>query len=123
MPNDKGSPAVLETAANDSNDALMYSKGGTRQDAIEMARIGKIQELHRRFNFIPILGLVAGMMATWEAVQATSSFALTDGGRAGLVWGFLGVSVGFGLAVASMAEMASMAPTTGGMYLSLAYSR
>lgn len=36
------------------------------------------------------------------------SAGLTDGGTAGLIWGFVGVSVGFTLVYASIAEMASM---------------
>lgn len=44
------------------------------------------------------------------------SAGLTDGGTAGLIWGFVGVSIGFTLVYASVAEMASMAPTAGGQY-------
>jgi hypothetical protein len=33
---------------------------------------------------------------------------LTDGGTAGLIWGFVGVSIGFTLVYASISEMASM---------------
>lgn len=105
---------MVEVAASDSNELLVLSKGGTRQDALDIARVGKLQELQRNFGFAPILGFVAGLMCTWEAVQATSSFGLIDGGRAGMVWGYLGVIIGFGFATVSMAEMASMAPTTGG---------
>ena len=36
------------------------------------------------------------------------SAGLTDGGTAGLIWGFVGVSLGFTLVYASVAEMASM---------------
>lgn len=36
------------------------------------------------------------------------SAGLTDGGTAGLIWGFIGVSLGFTLVYASIAEMASM---------------
>lgn len=36
------------------------------------------------------------------------SSGLTDGGTAGLIWGFIGVSIGFTLVYASIAEMASM---------------
>lgn len=36
------------------------------------------------------------------------SAGLTDGGTAGLIWGFIGVTLGFSLVYASIAEMASM---------------
>ncbi|ATY60366.1 hypothetical protein A9K55_005384 [Cordyceps militaris] len=45
-----------------------------------------------------------------------STFGLTNGGIAGLIYCYLGIFVGFIAVIASMAEMASMAPTTGGKY-------
>lgn len=42
--------------------------------------------------------------------------SLTDGGTAGLLWGFIVVVAGFYLVYLSIAEMASMAPTSGGQY-------
>lgn len=36
------------------------------------------------------------------------TFGLTDGGTAGLIWGFVIISCGFTLVFASIAEMASM---------------
>ena len=47
---------------------------------------------------------------------AASSFGLIDGGLGGLVWTYIGVVVMFTCVVASMADMASMAPTSGGQY-------
>jgi len=38
----------------------------------------------------------------------TSEFALTNGGTAGLIWGYLIVWVGYMLVFATIAEMASM---------------
>jgi len=47
---------------------------------------------------------------------ATSSYGLIDGGLGGLIWTYIGVVVMFTCVVASMADMASMAPTSGGQY-------
>lgn len=55
-------------------------------------------------------------MATWEAQFSASEFVIFNGGRAGAIWVYLGAFIGFLTAIASMAEMASMAPTTGGQY-------
>jgi choline transport protein len=41
---------------------------------------------------------------------------LINGGLAGLWWSFLWTFVGFGTIMISLAEMASMAPTSGGQY-------
>lgn len=39
-----------------------------------------------------------------------------NGGTAGLIWGYLIVWVGYLFVFATMAEMASMSPTSGGQY-------
>ncbi|KAK1144573.1 hypothetical protein N8T08_005446 [Aspergillus melleus] len=44
------------------------------------------------------------------------STPLMNGGTAGFIWGFVIVAVGVTLLFASLAEMASMAPTSGGQY-------
>jgi choline transport protein len=83
-------------------------KGATHDDARDMYRMGKTQETRRNFRSITILGFCMVILSTWEAVLATSVFALSNGGTAGLIWGYLIVMIGFGFVVASLAEMASM---------------
>lgn len=56
------------------------------------------------------------LVATWEVLLTTILQSLTDGGTAGLLWGFLIVCAGFYFVYLSLAEMASMAPTSGGQY-------
>lgn len=48
------------------------------------------------------------LLASVDTFHRLLSAGLTDGGTAGLIWGFVGVSVGFSLVYASIAEMASM---------------
>jgi choline transport protein len=87
---------------------FISGKGATTEDTRDMIRMGKTQETRRTFRSITILGFCMVILSTWEAVLATSVFALSNGGTAGLVWGYLIVMVGFGFVVASLAEMASM---------------
>ena len=47
-------------------------------------------------------------MQTTDSINRMLAAGLTDGGTAGLIWGFIGVSLGFTLVYASIAEMASM---------------
>ena len=91
-------------------------KAGTDVDRGDMARMGKAQEFRRNFSFVPIFGFAVGLMITWEAVMVASSYALPNGGRAALIWTYILSVFGFGAAILSMAEMASMAPTSGGQY-------
>ncbi|GAT24587.1 GABA permease [Aspergillus luchuensis] len=55
-------------------------------------------------------------LAKGHVAQNMMSSPLVDGGTAGFIWGFVVVSVGVLLLFASLAEMASMAPTAGGQY-------
>jgi choline transport protein len=55
-------------------------------------------------------------MATWEFVLVSLSAGFINGGFAGLFWMFLGTVICYSSVVASLAEMASMAPTSGGQY-------
>jgi choline transport protein len=87
---------------------LMAGKGATTEDTRDMIRMGKTQETRRTFRSITILGFCMVILSTWEAILATSVFALSNGGTAGLIWGYLIVMIGFGFVVASLAEMASM---------------
>ncbi|KIH92615.1 amino acid permease [Sporothrix brasiliensis 5110] len=101
--------AVFETNKIDA-------KGGTEADAREMSMLGRTQVLNRNFRFLSTLGFACTLMSTWEIALMTTSFGLVNGGKAGLVWGYLIVWVGYMLVFASIAEMASMAPTSGGQY-------
>ncbi|QIX02550.1 hypothetical protein AMS68_008067 [Peltaster fructicola] len=96
--------------------AMSEHEKGTERDRIDMDRVGKTQELRRNFRLVSVIGFVAVLMCTWEAVLFTASYILPNGGLAGMVWMYLISLFGFGTAILSMAEMASMAPTSGGQY-------
>ncbi|PTU24240.1 hypothetical protein P175DRAFT_0553513 [Aspergillus ochraceoroseus IBT 24754] len=109
--------------ADDAGHAEFASKGpvapkymGTVADRRDMNAMGREQVLRRNFRFISILGFGCTLISTWEVVLTLLSCALTDGGTAGLIWGFMIVTAGFSLVFASIAELASMSPTSGGQY-------
>ncbi|OQE26195.1 hypothetical protein PENFLA_c007G04123 [Penicillium flavigenum] len=89
---------------------------GTAQDKQDMWRVGRDQELNRNFRFLSVLGFTAVLMCTWEAVLFGSSYGLTNGGKGGMIYTYLGGLAGFSFVILSMAEMASMAPLSGGQY-------
>ncbi|KAF2463520.1 amino acid transporter [Lindgomyces ingoldianus] len=99
----------------DENSEVVEKKG-TKFDQRDMYRMGKVQELRRNFRFVTIFGFTMVLMATWEAQLSANTFGLINGGTAGLIWVYIGTFFGFFAAIISMAEMASMAPTTGGQY-------
>lgn len=56
------------------------------------------------------------VQATWEVVLIAPVGGLTNGGAAGLFWTYIWTFIGFTPIIMSLAEMASMAPTSGGQY-------
>ncbi|KAK3707274.1 hypothetical protein LTR37_012275 [Vermiconidia calcicola] len=89
---------------------------GTEADNANMKAMGRVQELRRNFTFITILGFGSTLICTWEVVMANIYPVLTNGGTAGFFWGWIIVTIGYILVYASLSEMASMAPTSGGQY-------
>ncbi|KAK5131255.1 hypothetical protein LTR08_001160 [Meristemomyces frigidus] len=84
------------------------------QDKADMDRMGRNQELERNFRPVSLLGLTCVVMGTWLGMITSSGFSLINGGRAGTIWVYTATWL-FSLPVAaSMAEMASMAPSAGG---------
>ena len=98
------------TVSNEAGEQyeLPAIKAGTEADRRDMARMGKMQELRRNFSFFPIFGFAAVLMITWEAIMSSASYILPNGGPAGLIWMYVVSIFGFGAAILSMAEMASM---------------
>lgn len=56
------------------------------------------------------------VQGTWETVIIAPVGGLVNGGPAGLFWSYIWTFIGFTPIVMSLAEMASMAPTSGGQY-------
>lgn len=55
-------------------------------------------------------------IASWEVLASALPIILTNGGTAGLLWGFIIVFTGNLMVYLSIAELVSMAPTAGGQY-------
>lgn len=122
MDSKKETYAVQETIGTSWNEApsgdyaVSQIKTGTADDAKDMHRLGKTQEFRRNFRSFSVLGLSSVIMATWVAILGSASFSLINGGLAGTIWMYVGVWVFTIPVTLSLAEMASMAPTSGGQY-------
>lgn len=111
--------AIQPTPADhdsDLVDPVAMEKRGTEFDGRDMNRMGKLPELRRNFRFSSIFGYSVILGATWEFSLVIVALSLTNGGTGGGIWMFFVVCVGMFHVVLSMAEMASMAPTSGGQY-------
>lgn len=109
-------PYADESADVPIAEAICSQWNDTQNDIKDMQRLGKKQEFKRNFGFLSTLGFVSIYMATWEFVLVSLSAGFINGGFAGLFWMFLGTVACYSTIVASLAEMESMAPTSGGQY-------
>lgn len=96
-----------------SSDELQI-EGHTKNDQIDMLRLGRKQQMKRGFRQFSIIALTTLAMGTWMVLFVANTQALTNGGLAGLFWSYIWSMAGMSCIIASMSEMASMAPTVGG---------
>ncbi|RHZ53567.1 putative GABA permease [Aspergillus thermomutatus] len=104
----------VEAGHHTSNTDAKYT--GTVYDDHDMQRMGKVQELKRNLRPLAALSFASVLQATWEFILISNTQGLQNGGLAGMCWSYLWTFVGFGFIIASLSEMASMAPTSGGQY-------
>lgn len=110
------SPTDSENDVSSHHDHSGDVWGDSANDMRDMLRLGKKQEFKRNFHTLSALGFVSVYMATWEFVLVSLSVGFTNGGFAGLFWCFITTVCCYATIVASLAEMESMAPTSGGQY-------
>ncbi|KAJ5682362.1 GABA permease [Penicillium macrosclerotiorum] len=99
-----------------NQDGSQSHKTATVLDDSDMHRMGKVQELKRNLRPVAALSFASVLQATWEFILISNSQGLENGGLPGLFWSYIWTFIGFGFIIASLSEMASMAPTSGGQY-------
>ena len=87
-----------------------------RTDADLLTQLGYKQELQRNFSFLSMIGMAFAILNSWTALAASLSVALPSGGPTTILWGLCLVSIGQLAVAASLAEICSVYPTSGGQY-------
>ncbi|PYI23761.1 amino acid transporter [Aspergillus violaceofuscus CBS 115571] len=77
---------------------------------------GHKQELDRNFGFINICGLALTSGNTWIALGGSIVTAIYDGGPPGVIYEMIAASFFYWFIAASLAELASSMPSSGGVY-------
>ncbi|EIN04131.1 APC amino acid permease [Punctularia strigosozonata HHB-11173 SS5] len=86
------------------------------KDAMALASLGYKQEFRRVFGAIEIFGVVFSALCIVPALSTVLVYALPNGGPVAMVWGWTVVTP-FTVCVAlALADLASSAPTSGGLY-------
>ncbi|KAI1455476.1 amino acid transporter [Annulohypoxylon moriforme] len=99
-----------------SSTLVQPSSGPSNHDDFGLVRLGKKPVLKRNFGFMAILGFSCTVLITWEGSLIGFISGLQNGGPSGIIYSFLIVWVGTLSVFATLSEMVSMAPTSGGQY-------
>src|SRR5271155_2031112 len=84
--------------------------------------------MKRNFNIFSMFGMCFCIIATvqsslkwiliyqWEALSSVMAPGLTSGGSVAILYGYIAAAVGAGFVAASLSEIGSIWPTSGGQY-------
>jgi len=81
-----------------------------------LASLGYKQEFRREFTGLETFGIAFSIIGLLPSIASVLSYSIPNGGAAAMVWGWAVASFFILLVGMSMAELASAAPTSGGLY-------
>ena len=84
-------------------------------DEALLASLGYKQEFRREFAPLEVFGVAFSIIGLLPSIASVLVYALPNGGPVAMVWGWAVASIGVLLVGISMAELASAAPTSGGV--------
>ncbi|KIM68947.1 hypothetical protein SCLCIDRAFT_1209167 [Scleroderma citrinum Foug A] len=88
----------------------------TKRDEELLARLGYKQEFKRAFTPLELFGLLFSTVGLFPSMTSALVYSLPNGGPVAMVWGWVVASL-FVLCIGmAIAELASAAPTAGGVY-------
>ncbi|SCB64310.1 unnamed protein product [Fusarium graminearum] len=85
-------------------------------DSAQLNILGKKSVLKRNFGGWTILGFSCAVLVTWEGTLMNFAPGLTNGGSAGIIYGFIFVWIGVLSSFATLCELVSIAPMAAGQY-------
>ncbi|KAH6911887.1 APC amino acid permease [Coprinopsis sp. MPI-PUGE-AT-0042] len=87
-----------------------------RADAELLASLGYKQEFKRAFKPLEVFGIAFSIIGLLPSIASVLFYSLPNGGGPAMVWGWLVASVFITCVGMAMGELASAAPTSGGLY-------
>ncbi|EPE32956.1 GABA permease, putative [Glarea lozoyensis ATCC 20868] len=116
MPNNYELEVVRSAKKGESISKITTRDLNVDRDNDDLIRLGKRPVLKRNFGFMSILGFSCTILITWEGTLILFLSGFQNGGPAGVVYGYLLVWIGTLSVFATLSELVSMAPTSGGQY-------
>ncbi|KAF9892114.1 hypothetical protein FE257_002520 [Aspergillus nanangensis] len=92
------------------------SEGGADREGAALAQLGIEEVAKRDIGMFTIACTAWNITNAWAAIATTIALVLSSGGTVTMLYGIIVIFVLGGSSAASMAELASVYPTTGGQY-------
>ncbi|KAJ7482281.1 amino acid/polyamine transporter I [Mycena galericulata] len=103
--------------SSDAAPAAVNAKDAVRlADEELLAKLGYKQEFKRAFTPLEVFGIAFSIIGLLPSIASVLFYSLPNGGGPGMVWGWAVASIFILCVGMSMAELASAAPTSGGLY-------
>lgn len=87
-----------------------------KRDEELLAQLGYKQEFKREFTPLEVFAVAFSFMGPLPSLASVLVYSIPNGGPAAMVWGWLVASAFIFTTGLSIAELASAAPTAGGVY-------
>ncbi|KAF7307671.1 Gaba permease [Mycena kentingensis (nom. inval.)] len=81
-----------------------------------LAELGYKQEFKRAFTPLEVFGIAFSIIGLLPSIASVLFYSIPNGGGPAMVWGWAVASLGILMVGMAMAELASAAPTSGGLY-------
>ncbi|KAK2608560.1 hypothetical protein QQS21_002907 [Conoideocrella luteorostrata] len=81
------------------------------RDAQDLAALGHVQTLSRKFSLLSMLALAFCVLGTWSTMAQDLATGLSNGGPVGILWGLLLVTACNTCVAVSLGELVSSMPT------------
>jgi amino acid transporter len=108
--------SVSSSDEKDTNQVSVNSYNGLNDDEKLLASLGYKQEFKREFSTLTTICYTTSVMGVVASFSATLNFPLDAAGHVGVVWAWFLGSIMVWSVAASLAEMSSSMPTSGGLY-------
>lgn len=115
----KESSIAREDKVNKAQAVLGMEEGSTtiiNADDQLLASLGYRAELKREFSYLTVFGQSFGAMGIAPAIAESIIFSLGSAGSVGMVWTYLAGCILLIPVAASLGELGSSMPTSGGLY-------
>ncbi|KAM5532681.1 hypothetical protein V8D89_013650 [Ganoderma adspersum] len=99
-----------------STDKQQAKTAVQRADEELLATLGYKQEFQRAFTGLETFGIAFSIIGLLPSIASVLGYSLPNGGPSAMVWGWAVASIFLLFVGMAMAELASAAPTSGGLY-------